>query len=220
MRLRSAFAALVAFVPLLPLTLAVAAPLALLAGTRDAHATEANVVYVDLDRAVADCEEGRQAEASLVLERNKKQPEISGREAKLKKMEEDLRRQIKSGNQAAVETLGVQMQAAFAEYQQLTGAYQRELNELEHKLYDPIEKRVKELLRAVLLRDGYDMVMSARGVAFARRDLDITQKIITEYNQKFPVAAAGSSSAKPSAAPSVAPPAASAGPAASVVAPK
>jgi outer membrane protein len=185
--------------------LAFALPAAVVTVTRDARAVDVNVVYVDLDRAVSECAEGRQAEAMLVLERNKRQPDIQARETKLKKMEDDLRRKLRAGDQSGVEQLGVQIQSEFADYQRVTGVYQRELNELEHKLYDPIEKRVKELLRAIMVRDGYDGVMSARGVAFGRRDLDITQKVITEFNLKYPVTAATaapSASAAPAPAPS------------------
>jgi Skp family chaperone for outer membrane proteins len=194
MRLKSLFAAA-------SIAIAVPAAAVVVTATSDAHAVDANVVYVDLDRAVSDCGEGRQAEATLVIERNKRQPDIQSREAKLKKMEEELRRKLKAGDQVGVEQMGVQIQADFAEYQRLTNVYQRELNELEHKLYDPIEKRVKELLRTILVRDGYDGVMSARGVAFGRRDLDITQKVITEYNQKYPVAATTPAATTTSAAP-------------------
>ena len=171
------------------------------------------VVFVDTDKVIADIDEGKNAHILLVAEQEKRQKEITTLETQLKKLQDDLEKQAKAFSKDAIEKKAAQYQQAAAEYQQIVVRYNKELQDKEKELYDPIEKRVKELLREIALRDGYDLILNKRSVPYGRKDLDITEKAIQEYNKKHPAVVKTAASAKPSAsakpapkpAPSVAP---------------
>lgn len=165
-----------------------------LAHTRDARAQTMSVVYVDLDKVVNDCDEGKDASEALKKEQAKRQGEIQARETELKKMQDELEKQAKAFSAAAIEKKAAQYQQAFVEYQNMVMKYQRELELREKELFDPIEKRLKDMLREIALRDGYDMILNKRSVPYGRKDLDLTDKVVQEYNKAYP-------SAQPAAAP-------------------
>ena len=128
-------------------------------------------------------------------------------------MQDDLEKQAKSFSKEAIEKKAAAYQQALAEYQQIVVKYNKELSDKEREFYDPIEKRLKELLRVVANRDGYDMILSKRSVPYGRKDLDLTDKMIQEYNKAYPgkakPAASASATVKKPAVPPPAPPAAS-----------
>ena len=104
----------------------------------------------------------------------------------------------------AIEKKAAAYQQALGEYQQVVMKFNKELGDKERELYDPIERRLRELLREIANHDGYDMILSKRSVPYGRKDLDLTDKVIQEYNKKFPVkksAAASASAKKPPAPP-------------------
>jgi outer membrane protein len=176
-------------------------------------AADVSIVYVDIDDVIDKVDEGLAAREKLKEEQALRQKTISARESELKRLQDELERQAKAFSKDALERKAAQYEKALVDYQQMLQKFNVELRDKERELFDPIEKRLKELLRKVANRDGYDMILSKRSVPYGRKDLDLTDKVIQEYNQAHPVAkkpgAAASSSVapkKPAApAPSVAP---------------
>lgn len=154
--------------------------------TSDARAQSMSVVYVDVDRVLNDCDEGKDAAEALKKEQAKKQGEISARETQIKQLQDDLEKQAKAVSAASIEKKAAQYQQAVIEYQNIVVKYNKELQDKEHELFDPIEKRIKDLLRTIALRDGYDMILNKRSVPYGRKDLDVTEKVTQEYNKAYP----------------------------------
>jgi len=152
----------------------------------DARAQSMSVVYVDVDKVIADCDEGKDAAEALKKEQGKKQGEIQLRETEIKKMQDDLEKQAKAFSAASIEKKAAQYQQAVIEYQGIVVKYNKELQDKERDLFDPIERRIKELLRTIALRDGYDMILNKRSVPYGRKDLDVTEKVVQEYNKANP----------------------------------
>ncbi len=172
-----------------------------LAPTRDARAQTMSVVYVDVDKVVNDCDEGKDATEALKREQSKRQSDIQARETELKKMQDELEKQAKAFSAAAIEKKAAHYQQAYVDFQNLVMKYQRELELREKELFDPIEKRVKDMLREIALRDGYDMILNKRSVPYGRKDLDLTEKVVQEYNKAHPVAQPAAAPKKPAAKP-------------------
>lgn len=170
----------------LMLAVALAGGASAVLATTDARAQSMSVVYVDVDKVISDCDEGKEASEALKKEQAKKQGEISARESEIKKLQDDLEKQAKAFSAAAIEKKAAQYQQAVIEYQAIVVKYNKELQDKERELFDPVEKRIKELLRTVALRDGYDMILNKRSVPYGRKDLDLTDKIVQEYNKAYP----------------------------------
>jgi outer membrane protein len=166
---------LAAFAPLF----AVAAP---------TSADTVSVVYVDVDKIVSDVDEGVNAQENMKKEQQKRQGEIQAMEAKIKKLQDELEKQSKSMSKDAIEKKAAEYQQALGDYQQIVLKFNNELSAKEREFFDPIERKLKDLLREVANRDGYDMILSKRSVPYGRKDLDLTDKVIQEYNKKYPAA--------------------------------
>ncbi len=175
-------------------------------------AADVSIVYVDIDDVIDKVDEGVAAREKIKDEQAARQKTIGAREAELKRLQDELEKQSKAFSKDALERKAAQYEKQLVDYQQMLMKFNNELRDKERELFDPIERRLKDLLRKIANRDGYDMILSKRSVPYGRKDLDLTDKVIQEYNQTHPVAkkpgAASSSAApkKPAApAPSVAP---------------
>ncbi len=168
------------------LGLALGAGVGLLLPTAAAHAEQLSVVFVDVDKVVKECDEGKAADLLLKAEQAKRQDEIATREAEIKKLQDDLEKQAKAFSAAAIEKKAAQYQQAVIDYQNLVIKFNKDLEAKDRELFDPIEKRVKQMLRDIALREGYDMILNKRSVPYGRKDLDMTDKVTQEYNKAFP----------------------------------
>jgi outer membrane protein len=161
--------------------------LAIVPSNAEAQATM-SVVYVDVDRVINECDEGKDAQELLKKDQAKRQNDIQAREAEIKKLQDELEKQAKAFSAAAIEKKAATYQQAVIDYQNVVLKYQKELDAREKELFDPIERRIKTLLRDVALRDGYDMILNKRSVPYGRKDLDVTDKVTQEYNKLYPSA--------------------------------
>lgn len=179
--------------PLLLLA-ALAAPLATSAAP--SAPAEMTIVYIDIDKVISDVDEGKVAQAALTKEQTARQAKISGVETRLKKLQDKVQALAGKGNTPTVQAAAGEYQQLAQEYQQLIQTSQKEMVEKERELFDPIERRVKEVLRAIASKEGVDVVLAKRAISYARKDLDMTDRVTQEYNKLHPTAG---SSAKPAA---------------------
>lgn len=171
------------------LVAALLAPVVATSFADDAFAqTTMSVVYVDIDKVINDCDQGKEANEELKKEQAKRQQDIAARESTIKALQDELEKQSQTLSAAAIQKKAALYQDAVMEYQNVVLKYQKELDVREHELFDPIEKRLKEMLRTVALRDGYDMILNKRSVPYGRKDLDLTEKVTQEYNKTYPAA--------------------------------
>ena len=191
-------------------SLGVALPLITTAS--ELEAADVSIVYVDIDKVIAEVDEGQQAQEALKKEQQKRQGDITAMEAKIKKLQEELEKQSKAFSKEAIEKKAAEYQQAIAEYQQIVMKFNNELSGKEREFYGPIERKLNDMLRSIANRDGYDMVLNKRSVPYGRKDLDITDKVIQEFNKQYPVAKkpGGASSTAASTTPPPKKPAASA----------
>lgn len=174
--LRAATFVVAAFGAVLPL-LVTAAP---------SSAAEVSIVYVDFDKIVAEVDEGQNASELMKKEQQKRQTDIQAMESRIKKLQEDLEKQSKAFSKDALEKKAAEYQQALAEYQQIVMKFNNELSAKEREFFEPIERKVKEMLRTIAMRDGYDMILNKRSVPYGRKDLDLTDKVIQEFNKQYP----------------------------------
>jgi outer membrane protein len=85
----------------------------------------------------------------------------------------------------------VELQTTFVEYN-------KELEKKQKELTDPIFERVVGTIKRIAGTDGYDLIVDRATVAFARSDLDLTDRVIQVANGTTgaaPGAAAGAAKA-------------------------
>lgn len=162
---------------------------------------EMTIVYVDIDKVISDVDEGKIAQAALTKEQTSRQARITGIETKLKKLQEKVQSLAGKGNTPALQGAAAEYQQLAQEYQQLIQQSQKEMLDKERELFDPIERKVKEVLRSIATKEGVDVVLAKRAISYARKDLDLTDRVTMEYNKLHPASAPAAAPAASSAAP-------------------
>ena len=88
-----------------------------------------------------------------------------------------------------------------SELQTVFVEYNKELQKKQGEMTQPIFQKTMGIIRRLATQNGYDLVVDKQAVPYNRSDLDVTDRVITEYNQ----AAGGTPAAAPGAPPAPAP---------------
>lgn len=171
-----------------------------------AHADGMKVAVVDVQRAVMQTEDGLRAQASLKKMFDSRQQELNKRQTDLQKQKEDIDKQSKVLSQAALQKKVDEWQKEMVELQQTFVEYNKELEKKQKEMTDPIFERVIGAIKRIAGTDSYDLIVDRATVAFARSDLDLTDRVIQIANGS---SAGGPAPAGSNKAPAAAPPGAS-----------
>lgn len=163
------------------------------------------VAVVDVQRAVMQTEDGLRAQASLKKMFDSRQQELNKRQTDLQKQKEDIDKQSRVLSQSALQKKVDDWQKEMVELQQTFVEYNKELEKKQKELTDPIFERVIGAIKRIAGTDSYDLIVDRATVAFARSDLDLTDRVIQ-------IANGGSAGSAGPSAPSTASPAMGKGP--------
>ena len=171
-----------------------------LAGTLStlAHA-EMKIAVVDTQRAVMETEDGLRAQAALKKHFDKRQRDLDDKQVALQKEREDIEKQKDVLSKQALQARVDKWQKEMTELQTVFVDYNKELQKKQGEMTQPIFQKTMGIIRRIATQNGYDLVVDKQAVPYHRSDLDLTDKVITEYNQTAEAAPAGS--AKPAAPP-------------------
>jgi outer membrane protein len=153
------------------------------------------VAVVDVQRAVMQTEDGLRAQASLKKMFDSRQQELNKRQTDLQKQKEDIDKQSRVLSQSALQKKVDDWQKEMVELQQTFVEYNKELEKKQKELTDPIFERVIGAIKRIAGTDSYDLIVDRATVAFARSDLDLTDRVIQ-------IANGGSTGSAPAPAPS------------------
>ncbi len=178
--------------------------------TSVAHA-EMKIAVVDTQRAVMETEDGLRAQATLKKHFDKRQRELDDKQVALQKEREDIEKQKDVLSKQALQARVDKWQREMAELQTVFVDYNKELQKKQGEMTQPIFQKAMGIIRRIATQNGYDLVVDKQAVPYHRSDFDLTDRVITEYNQsaEAPPAPSGKPGRAPAAAlPPVPPPAA------------
>jgi outer membrane protein len=166
-----------------------------------AQGTGMKVAVVDVQRAVMQTEDGLRAQATLKKLFDNRQQELNKRQTDLQKQKEDIDHQAKVLSQGALQKKVDDWQKEMVELQQTFVEYNKELEKKQKELTDPIFERVIGAIKRIAGTEAYDLIVDRATVAFARSDLDLTDRIIQLANGASSSPAPGPAPAGSGAAP-------------------
>jgi len=149
---------------------------------KSAAAQTMKVAVVDVQRAVMQSEDGMRAQATLKKVFDSRQQELNKRQQELAKQKEDIDRQAKVMSQTALQKKVDDWQKQMVELQTTFVEYNKELEKKQKELTDPIFERVVGSIKRIAGTEGYDLIVDRATVAFARSDLDLTDRVIQLAN--------------------------------------
>jgi outer membrane protein len=175
-----------------------------------AAAQTMRVGIVDTQRAVMETEDGLRMQATLKKVFDSRQRELDKKQEDLQKERDDIEKQRDVLSKGAFAKRVDKWQREMVQLQTVFVEYNKELQKRQGELTQPIFQKAMGIIRRLATQEGFDVVVDKQAVPYARSDLDITDRVITLYNQGAagdPAAAPGqpAASGKTPAAPAAAP---------------
>ena len=160
----------------------VVAAAAVLFGAAEAHA-QSKIAVVDTQRAIMETEDGLRAQASLKKIFDNKQRELDKKQEDLQKEREDMEKQRDVLSKAALAKRVDKWQREMMALQGVFVDYNKELQKKQGELTQPIVQKIMGAIRRLATQEGFDIVVDKQAAPYVRSDLDVTDRIITLYNQ-------------------------------------
>lgn len=144
---------------------------------------------IDFRRVVLSIDEGQSLRDKIKGEFDKRQATLKKDEDAFVKNQEEYKKQAAVMNAKAKEKKEKELQEAYMSLQQKSAEYQKEIQDLEEKLQEPLFKKIQDIAKNVSEDAGVDVSFEAsRGqILYAKELIDLTDKVIKAYNDKFPV---------------------------------
>ena len=145
------------------------------------------IAFVDLRRALNETNEGKAAMAKLTRHKDKLQKSIAKKEKDILEMKNSIEKQQNVLTKEALQKKVEEYYRAVTELQQTYMQFQRELAQKETKATQDILVKMAKILENIGQSDGYTMIYdrSVGAVVWAPAHLDLTDKLIQEYNKKY-----------------------------------
>jgi outer membrane protein len=147
-----------------------------------AHA-ETRMAVVDTQRAVMETEDGLRAQATLKKHFDQRQRDLDRKQNQLQEEREDIEKQKGVLSKEALATRVDKWQREMAQLQTVFVEYNKELQKKQNELTQPIVQKTMVIIRRLATQNGYELVIDKQAVPYARNDLDLTDRVITAYNQ-------------------------------------
>jgi outer membrane protein len=148
-----------------------------------AEPASARVGVVDTQRAIMETEDGLRAQATLKKLFDSRQRELDKKQEELQKERDDIEKQKDVLSKVALAKRVDKWQREMAQLQTVFVDYNKELQKKQGELTQPIFQKAMGLIRRLATQEGYDMVVDKQAVPYVRSDLDLTDRLITLYNQ-------------------------------------
>jgi len=148
------------------------------------NAQNINIAYVDLQRIMLESDKGKEAKSTLTGEAERLRKLLDGKQEELQKMKDMIERQSATITPDARAGKEKEYQNKLKDYQRLANDYQTELQQKDGEFTQKILKDVEEVIKSIGDRDKYTLILekSQAGILFASPLIDITNKVISQYN--------------------------------------
>jgi len=153
-------------------------------------ASFANVLVglVDIQKIMTNIEQGKDVQKKLEKSFNDKKAVLKKDEEKIKKAQEDYKKQSMVLADSARLTKEREIQELMMKLQNKTMEYQKEIQKMEQDLKKPILEKLRPLIDEVSKTNGVSMTfeLSAAPIVYAENKKDLSDEVIKAYDKKHP----------------------------------
>lgn len=150
-----------------------------------AFAEDSKMGYINVEKAVDGTADGKKANDELQKVFKARQDELKKKEDDLKTKRDDLQKkesvladQVKLRKQ-------MELEKDIVEFQKQGMTYQEEIRKKEYDMKKPILDAIQKIIEDIAKKDNFTMILNAKqGVVWAKNEIDITQRVVDEYNKK------------------------------------
>ncbi len=146
------------------------------------------VGLVDIQKVITSIKEGKNVQKTLEKAFNEKKAVLKKDEDKIKKAQEDYKKQSMVLAETARLNKEREMQEMMMKLQSKTMEYQKEIQKMEQDLKKPILEKLRPIIDEVSKANGVAMTfeLSAAPIVYAEAKKEITDDVIKAYDKKHP----------------------------------
>ncbi len=142
---------------------------------------------VDIQKVFEESPGKKMAEEAI----NKKKKEYEEKKKKIEQEIEELQKEyhekIEAGEGDEAEEIREKIEAKKKELKALIDKANEELSALEDKLITPVINDIRDVIKAVAIKNGFTMIIDkSTYVLFVEKEYDITDEVIKELKLKYP----------------------------------
>ena len=145
----------------------------------------AKIGVVDLKRVFDNSSAGKAAQAELTQQGKKMQEELEKRKSEIEEIQKNMERQAAVMSKDAREQKNRDLQIKVYDFKNLEKKYRSELRKSERKKLIKIQKEVLSITEEIGKKEGYLIIFVNIAAIYVPKTLDLTDKIIQEYNVKY-----------------------------------
>ncbi|MEH6575846.1 MAG: OmpH family outer membrane protein [Amphritea sp.] len=142
------------------------------------------VASLGVQQALLSSKSAEAFRAQLKAEFGSEQKKLVELEAEVKKMQEGLQKAQGTQSKEVANQQRIQFQKAFGEYQRLGQLLQQKQREREQAFIVEMRPKLDKIIRDLIEREGYDIVVNKQATIFVKPELDITQKVVDLLNKQ------------------------------------
>lgn len=146
------------------------------------------VGLVDIQKIITTIKEGKNVQKSLEKSFNDKKALLKKDEDKIKKAQENYKKQSMVLAEAARMNKEREIQEMMMKLQNKTMEYQREIQKMEQDMKKPILEKLRPIIDEVSKNNKVAMTfeLSAAPIVYAESKVDLTDDVIKAYDKKHP----------------------------------
>lgn len=151
----------------------------------NSYAEELKFGFVDLNRALNECDEGKEAIKKLEDMVKKKQTEIDKKGEGIKKLEEELTKQAEVLTPETLKKKQETYEKELREYNRMIKDFNEELQKRQNEFMQAILSGIRKMIEKFGAEEKYTAIFEKveGGVLYAPEGLDITDKVIKRFNE-------------------------------------
>ncbi len=151
-----------------------------------AASAQVKVGTVNLQKALQDTAEIKQAEADLKARFGPRQEELAQLEKEIAKLNQEAQANQQKYNEAALAELSSRLQLRQRQYQRNSEALQDAVNRERQDILQRVGQRFQEIVKKVAESKGLDVVIDGANLLYAKPALDISADVTAAYDIAYP----------------------------------
>ena len=153
----------------------------------------AKIGVVDFQKIIDKSQPGQAAKNQINARGKKMEAELKQKGAEIEELKKQLEREALVMSKEKREESERDFRIKVGDFKSLQKKYEQELQQTQRQLVNQIKKDVLDLVNDVGKKEGYQLIIERVGVLYVPNAMDLTDRIIQEYNKKGlkPAAAEG-----------------------------
>jgi outer membrane protein len=149
-----------------------------------ASSAELKVGIVDIQKAINDCQAGKEAKKAIIKEAEKFQGLVQQRQKDLQTLKETLEKQSPMLTQDARQAKEKELQGKMRDFQRWGEDSQNEINQKRIEMEKTISVSLQKLIQKLGADEGFSLIMEKNEqiVLYASKALDITDRVIKAHD--------------------------------------